>query len=262
MKILLTTDTWAPTVNGVVTSTMALRAELQARGHEVRVLTLSGNGHTHTQEGVTYLGSLDAGLVYPGARLRAPALSGRRSGTDGLVPRCGAFPVRVQHLCPGAADCQSGRCPAAAHLPHRLRGLHPLLFPQPPDGASAGGAVHPQHLRRLRRGHRPHAQNPVAAARVQRTPPGVCDSHRAGPGAFFRGARSGPAHALDLPQDAPVLLYLGRLAKEKNIHELLEAMPHIARGVLLIVGDGPERPAWRLRPGNWAWGTGSASPAW
>ena len=45
MKILLTTDTWAPTVNGVVTSTMALRAELQARGHEVRVLTLAGSSH-------------------------------------------------------------------------------------------------------------------------------------------------------------------------------------------------------------------------
>ena len=76
MKILLTSDTWTPTVNGVVTSTVALRAELQARGHEVRVLTLAGSSHTYTEDGVTYLGSLDAGLVYPGARLRAPALNG------------------------------------------------------------------------------------------------------------------------------------------------------------------------------------------
>ena len=40
------------------------------------MLTLAGNSHTYTQDGVTYLGSLDAGLIYPGARLRAPALNG------------------------------------------------------------------------------------------------------------------------------------------------------------------------------------------
>ena len=34
MKILLTTDTWIPTINGVVTSTATLRAALTAQGHE------------------------------------------------------------------------------------------------------------------------------------------------------------------------------------------------------------------------------------
>ena len=53
MKILLTTDTWTPTINGVVTSTVALRTELQARGHEVRVLTLAGSSRTYTEDGVT-----------------------------------------------------------------------------------------------------------------------------------------------------------------------------------------------------------------
>ena len=75
MKILLTTDTWVPTINGVVTSTATLRAALTAQGHEVRVLTLSGDSQTYAKDGVTSLGSLDAGLVYPGARMRAPALN-------------------------------------------------------------------------------------------------------------------------------------------------------------------------------------------
>ena len=75
MKILLTTDTRVPAINGVVTSTATLRAALTAQGHEVWVLTLSGDSHTYTKDGVTSLGSLDAGLVYPGARLRAPALN-------------------------------------------------------------------------------------------------------------------------------------------------------------------------------------------
>ena len=50
MKILLTTDTWAPVINGVVTSTSTLRAALTAQGHEVRVLTLSGDCHTYTKD--------------------------------------------------------------------------------------------------------------------------------------------------------------------------------------------------------------------
>lgn len=66
MKILLTTDTWVPTINGVVTSTATLRAALTAQGHEVRVLTLSGDSHTYTKDGVTSLGSLDAVLLIVG----------------------------------------------------------------------------------------------------------------------------------------------------------------------------------------------------
>lgn len=74
MKILLTTDTWAPVINGVVTSTATLRAALTAQGHEVRVLTLSGDCHTYTKDGVTSLGSLDAGLVYPGGPAARPGI--------------------------------------------------------------------------------------------------------------------------------------------------------------------------------------------
>lgn len=40
-----------------------------------------------------------------------------------------------------------------------------------------------------------------------------------------------------------VLLSLGRLAKEKNTAELIDAMQNLPDAVLLIVGDGPERAA-------------------
>ena len=45
MKILLTTDWYTPAVNGVVTSVLALRRQLLAHGHDVRVLTLAGGLH-------------------------------------------------------------------------------------------------------------------------------------------------------------------------------------------------------------------------
>lgn len=76
MKILITSDWYSPAVNGVVTSVQNLRRELIQRGHEVRVLTLSPNHRSSFQDGVTRLGSIGAGRIYPGARLRT-ALAGK-----------------------------------------------------------------------------------------------------------------------------------------------------------------------------------------
>ena len=76
MKILIASDWYTPAVNGVVTSVLNLRRELQRRGHEVRVLTLSQSHSSREEDGVTYLGSVPVGIIYPGARLRT-ALAGK-----------------------------------------------------------------------------------------------------------------------------------------------------------------------------------------
>lgn len=48
---------------------------------------------------------------------------------------------------------------------------------------------------------------------------------------------------LGIPDDVWMLLYVGRMAPEKNVHVLLKAMPHILRGCpnarLWLVGPGP-----------------------
>ena len=76
MKILITTDWYTPAVNGVVTSVKNLQRELERRGHEVRILTLSQSLHSWSRDGVTAIGSVNAGRIYPGARLRT-AMAGR-----------------------------------------------------------------------------------------------------------------------------------------------------------------------------------------
>lgn len=73
MRILLTSDWYEPAINGVVTSLLNLRHGLEADGHEVRILTLSRSQHSSFSDGVTYIGSIPAGVVYPGARLRTSA---------------------------------------------------------------------------------------------------------------------------------------------------------------------------------------------
>ena len=55
MKILLASDTWSPMVNGVVRSVELLYHQLLALGHDVRVVTLAQNGHSHEENGILYV---------------------------------------------------------------------------------------------------------------------------------------------------------------------------------------------------------------
>lgn len=67
MKILLTTDTFSPCVNGVVISVKNLYNELVKRGHDVKILTLSFKGYSYKEGDIYYLRSFNV-RVYPGAR--------------------------------------------------------------------------------------------------------------------------------------------------------------------------------------------------
>ena len=70
MKVLITTDLFKPSVIGVVTSVLNLKRGLEAKGHEVRILTLSPNHHSFIKDNVYYIGSIDTGRIYPGTRFR------------------------------------------------------------------------------------------------------------------------------------------------------------------------------------------------
>lgn len=242
MKILLTTDTWTPTINGVVTSTVALRTELQTRGHEVRVLTLAGSSRTYTEDGVTYLGSLDAGLIYPGARLRAPALNGALHDLAAWSPDVVHSQCEFSTFAPARQLAKAAGAPLL-HTYHtvyedythyfspsrRMGRCLAQLFTRSICAACDAVIAPTQKIQWLLTGY-------GVRCPVEVIPTGLdLDRFAAQPDPALRAA-------LDLPSDEPVLLYLGRLAKEKNIAELIGALPQIDRGVLLIVGDGPERP--------------------
>ena len=49
LKILITTDLYTVATNGVVTSVQNLFDELTANGHDVRILTISGDLHSHKE---------------------------------------------------------------------------------------------------------------------------------------------------------------------------------------------------------------------
>lgn len=68
MKILITTDTYSPIINGVVTSINNLYRELKYKGHDVKILTLSHTGDEKVDKDVYYLRSIKIG-IYPDARI-------------------------------------------------------------------------------------------------------------------------------------------------------------------------------------------------
>ncbi|MBQ5657286.1 MAG: glycosyltransferase, partial [Bacteroidaceae bacterium] len=69
MKVLITTDLYVTTTNGVVTSVRNLMEELEKKGHEVRVLTVSEKLKSHKDGNVYYIKSVPLGVVYPDVRM-------------------------------------------------------------------------------------------------------------------------------------------------------------------------------------------------
>lgn len=70
MKVLITSDWNTYAINGVAASIKNLMYGLRARGHEVKLLTLSSDHETKITEDGWEVASLPASVVYPGARVR------------------------------------------------------------------------------------------------------------------------------------------------------------------------------------------------
>ena len=247
MKILITSDWYTPAVNGVVTSVKNLKTELERRGHEVRILTLSQSLRSWSENGVTAVGSIAAGRIYPGARLRT-ALAGRwvrelvEWGPDVVHSQCEfstfflarriaeELEIPLVHTYHTVYEDYThyfspsvrwGRCAVAA--------LSRWVGNQTDCMIAPTGKV-----RRLLQGY--GVRCPVFVA-----PTGI-DLRR------FRGEtdpirRAVMRSSLGIPAENTVLVCVGRLAEEKNIQELLKFRASLgSRPVtLLLVGDGPDR---------------------
>ena len=247
MKILITTDWYSPAVNGVVTSVLNLRRELELRGHEVRVLTLSQDLHSSVQDGVTRIGSVAAGLVYPGVRLRT-ALAGRwvrelvEWGPDVVHSQCEfstfflarriaeELNVPLIHTSPTVYEDYTHYFSPSVRLGRRaVAALSRWVAARTDCMIAPTGKV-----RTLLQGY--GVRTPVFVV-----PSGI-DLRR-----FQRppvpGCRASLLAALDIPRENLVLVSVGRLAAEKNLDELLRFRAAMGDQAvtLLLVGDGPYR---------------------
>lgn len=247
MKVLITTDWYAPVINGVVTSVLLLQRELEKLGHEVRVVTLSNNLHTYKDGNIYYMGSVSANKIYPGARLK---INRNRSLLHELV----AWRPDVIH-----SQCEFSSFRVAYALSNRLgvpivHTYHTVyedythyfspsvrvgravvsVFSRWICGRTACVVAPSRKVEKLLREY-------GVRCRIEVIPTGV------DLGAYRREPDGERMAALRrrwaLPEDRTVLLYLGRMAKEKNLEQLIDQIAAAGRRdvALLLVGDGPDR---------------------
>ena len=252
MKILLTSDWYIPAVNGVVTSLLALRRQLTRQGHEVRVLTLSGSLHGHISGGVYALGSVDAGMIYPGARLRAPE-------GDALIRELIAWgPDIVHSQCEFSTFAPARRIAKACGVPlvHTYHTVYEDYTHYFSPSRRWGKAL----VRGFTRSIAARCDALFAPTDKVRdlllgydvscpvfTLPTGIDVER-----FRVDRRDGMwlRDTLGIPQNRPVLLFLGRLAKEKNLDAMLDAAAAVPSATLLVAGDGPDGARFRAEAEN------------
>ena len=253
MKILITTDWYIPAVNGVVTSVKNLRRELEDRGHEVRILTLSPDLRSESAAGVTRIGSIGAGRIYPGARLRT-ALAGRwvrqlvEWGPDVVHSQCEfstfflarriaeELGVPLVHTYHTVYEDYTHYFSPSVRWGRRAAAVFSRWITAQTDCVIAPTGK----VRRLLLGY--GVRQPVLVI-----PSGI-DLRR------FRRPRDPMAEtvlraSLDIPSERMVLLFVGRLAAEKNVEELLSLRKSLGERpvTLLLVGDGPHRQALETR---------------
>ena len=247
MRVLITTDSFTPTVNGVVTSIINLRRELTKRGHEVRVLTLSQTPHSYYESGVTYIGSVSAEKVYPGARFRsAPARklvrdivewepeiihSQNEFSTFIIAHRMARkLGIPIVHTYHTVYEDYTHYFSPSQHLGQRMASD----FSRWIIGKTSCVIVPTDKMRLLLRDYGVPGDIHVIPTGIEL-------------GKFMKPANPENIILLKqrhgIPASNLVLVFVGRLAKEKNVDELISYFSSLQRNdmTLLLVGDGPAK---------------------
>jgi len=247
MKVLITTDWYAPVINGVVTSVLLLQRELEELGHEVRVVTLSNSLHSYKAGNVYYMGSVSANKIYPGARFRI-------NRTRSLLQELAAWHPDVIH---SQCEFSSFRVAYAlsarlgtpiVHTYHTVYEDYTHYFSPSARVGRAAVAVFSRWIcgrtacvvapsRKVERLLRDYG----VRCRIEVIPTGVdLRAYRAAPDA---GRMAALRARWGIPEGKTVLLYLGRMAKEKHLDQVIDQIAAHNRKdiVFLLVGDGPDR---------------------
>lgn len=247
MRILITTEWYAPVINGVVTSVLNLQRELERLGHEVKILTLSNTTESYTEGNVTYIGSLNAAVVYPQARV---AVNLRSREIEKLMEW---HPQIIHSQCEFSTFVIAGRIARELNIPivhtyHTVYEDYTHYFsPVKKWGRAAVGAFTRKVL-----SHTNCVIVPTEKVRQILLRYGVNEEIRVIPTGIDMNRYSRViSHEerrelrlkLGIPEQAGTAVFVGRLAREKNLEEILSmfAMTKQENFRLLIVGDGPYR---------------------
>lgn len=249
MKVLITTDLYTTNTNGVVTSVRNLMEELEKKGHEVRVLTLSEKLRSRKENNIYYIKSVPLDIVYPNVRM--PISYRHRYLRELIQWKPDVIHSQCEYFSFQFASYISKKTGAPiVHTYHTLYEQYvTYVFPSQRIGAYFVGVFSKLRLRKTEAIVAPtqKVENVLKSYGIRNpiyvVPSGIAlEQHQT---RITEEERKAERKALGIPEDHTVLLNLGRLGTEKNLSELVElfaiALTHSRKLTLLIVGDGPAR---------------------
>lgn len=247
MKVLITTDFNVNAINGVVTSILNLKEELEKRGHEVKLLTLSSSVHNEI-EGDTYeVGSLSAEWVYHLARFRI------RPGHKILEAVYDWKPDVVHSQCEFSSFFLAKAVSKKLNIPliHTCHTVYEDYVGYILHMFKKFGIHSVRNLFRFCSRHSDIFIAPTEKVkRLLDSYPVLCPVAVVPTGIKLKsfGKTVTEEEKREIRRisgigERKMLLFLGRLGKEKNVSELLDYISRIKRDDIsfVIVGDGPYR---------------------
>jgi glycosyltransferase involved in cell wall biosynthesis len=249
LRLALVSDTWGPQVNGVTRTLERLAQTVRDRGGAVEVFTTSDPGASE-EAGVHRADSLPLWL-YPQLRVAPPR-------PRPLIRAMRAWGATLVHAATPFGMGVGGRAAARALGLPLVTSYHThfgAYLPHYALGAATG--MLERYLRWFHNGGR-RTYCPTQAVARELEGRGFANAAVWGRGVdadrFSPAWRTGAIRQLHGGRDNELLVaYVGRVAREKGIDELLDAMqllhalPDAPPCRLLVVGDGPHLAACRAR---------------
>ena len=246
MKILITTDTYSPMINGVVTSVNNLYKELKDKGHKVKILTLSHTGDEKVDGDVYYLKSIRIG-VYPDARIKVPLY-------NKLIKEVIKWKPDVIHSqTEFSMMLESKYISNKLNVPH-IHTYH-TMYENYLDYLLGGKIINKKISAKITKillnsldsviAPTEKTKNTLLSYGVNKpiyvVPTGI-DLSRFQQKISLEEKQE-IMSKLQINQDDRIIAYVGRIAEEKNISEILTLLPYVIKEFknikLLIVGGGP-----------------------
>lgn len=270
MKILLSSEWYRPVINGVVTSIVNLRSELMERGHDVRVLTISRTEDSYVEDGIYNLGSTSFEGIYPNVRLAF--FSGQEIVKDLIDWKPDVIHTQTEFSSFRYARKIASKTNAAiVHTYHTVYEDYTHYFA--PNRQLGKFAV--KHFTKNILGKVDAVIVPTkkverlldsygVACKVNVIPTGLDLSK------FDREISSEDRKHMrmryGISEKESIAIYVGRIAEEKNLEEILTYFSSQKTVKLLLVGDGPhldslKKMVHRLHLGKRVFFTGMVSPS-
>ena len=251
LKVLITTDFYAPVVNGVVTSVLTLKAQLEELGCDVRVLTLAEGMRSSFSDGIYRLASLNASVFYDHARISVLPNKNIRREIEAWHPDVIHSQCEFSTFLWARAIAKKLNIPIVHtyhtiyedythyYSPSKTMGKKMITAFSKKFCTQVDAVITPtEKVQRLLRGY--GVSQPIHVI-----PTGLDLTHFRPAETEAEIARSAQIREeLEIPADHQVLVSVCRLAKEKNLDEVLlnlaEAKPE--KATFVMIGDGPYRP--------------------